>query len=1388
MAQRMDTMTSLGGSTAQSGIPPLSMRSLAELQQLCMRRHAFVVQLERELAALRQPSDLEARVEALEKVVKLGQQIGSVDDVNASGQHELLQLVRMVLTYPLIDKNVDLDEDDIKVEMSCWQLKVSRKGGHTISELSKEVYDDILRDLSWWKVDKVQEHSQEKALFIYLAKARHRSWTSPWYPGALNPHKKGIFAWKENQAPKGILKDLKIDVESYKNIEPGEPEDWNHEISTAMTPEQMCTGINVNESEACVQLVIHLDEEGLESATARVPLEEVFAADISAETLSVFLRGDRFAGETCQRREVADVELQSGKMGTSHHLSFRLPCKPAQGCSVKSPAFYNPALKITLAKAKPRPSFKLRLPFLAPRLAKLSGREILSKRPAFCVVVLVGTFAIAVGNARVQDWSSLGASWTPEQGPPTTMAPSANQGYLPAKEEVRVEQIVRVAQICNPRFFGAVGDGKTDDTDAFRSALQSCSANRSMEERFTLEIPAGTFLIGSVNLTSKMTLRLLRGSKLLGVSSPESYPLLPALPSYGLNRDWALDPYRRHSALLCGYNLSDVIIEGSGAGDGEGVVDGDGSWWWSRFSKTQPLANGRPSLIQFMYCTNITIRFIRLQNPAFWNTHFYASQSILVEHVNISAPYESPNTDGVNLDSVVNAIVRSSEISTGDDAIAIKSGLNQAGIKFAMPSAHIHLHDLIIHSKCLSVGSEMSGGIYDVRVENVKFGDSRPENLWHGIFIKSSRWRGGTVRDLSFQNIRSVARSGAKRKTKVFIEISMQYGSWNGPEGEASDVPPSFFNFSFDTISSNGAKQIAEISGLTDSPITDIVFKDIVGTNHEEGITCRRTRGVRMLNNGVKNTGCLPNLVDTSMRDELDRLDPPTARDGAISAESWLEKRKKLISAIFDGNVSLPTKSNPDQIQKLQRGLYAIHWDLPGHGWHGLRSTVFVAPLQKSTSAVLWHHGHHDCVCPDPSTKKKPGSKEKTRKYGVRPGWAQGPCRKGCMGAKHTKIMASNGTGYTWWDLDNVTRFFHSLGHNVFILSMPLVGVNFSPGRSTNWTDHWWFQTLESGGESTIRYFCEPVILTINYALSLGFKDVVLAGLSGGGWTTSLVAAMDSRITASIPVAGVLPWYLRFARTASGFEATGDIGDYEQICALMPFPFLDGARHKGYGWRVDAGREYCQACNYKCQFLLAGLEPYRWQLQILHEDDTCCYAAAGRHDEIRAYETDIRTAVTSQQPHGWFTVVVTDHRLHEFCAEDKMVIEAALTTRPNPKSSRWDVLPCDVLHGKHEVGARDVQVNFVADSEYPMCFGGLGGCCVPEASTWEIFMDDGSEQEKAHPVLKLGLAKAESSRGRWQEVFTQWQPWQSAKAMKEAYANQALEGSSAIALEDGDEE
>ena len=50
--------------------------------------------------------------------------------------------------------------------------------------------------------------------------------------------------------------------------------------------------------------------------------------------------------------------------------------------------------------------------------------------------------------------------------------------------------------------------------------------------------------------------------------------------------------------------------------------------------------------------------------------------------------------------------------------------------------------------------------------------------------------------------------------------------------------------------------------------------------------------------------------------------------------------------------------------------------------------------------------------------------------------------------------------GYSWWDLYNVSNFYHSLGHDVFILSMPLKGINLGPGT----TDKNLISSLTTGG------------------------------------------------------------------------------------------------------------------------------------------------------------------------------------------------------------------------------------------------------------------------------------------------------------------------------------
>ena len=59
---------------------------------------------------------------------------------------------------------------------------------------------------------------------------------------------------------------------------------------------------------------------------------------------------------------------------------------------------------------------------------------------------------------------------------------------------------------------------------------------------------------------------------------------------------------------------------------------------------------------------------------------------------------------------------------------------------------------------------------------------------------------------------------------------------------------------------------------------------------------------------------------------------------------------------------------------------------------------------------------------------------------------------------------------------------------------------------------HQWFQQFEDQGDDVMRYFLEPVVLVVNYAVEvLKYKHIVMAGLSGGGWTTTIAAVPSLR-------------------------------------------------------------------------------------------------------------------------------------------------------------------------------------------------------------------------------------------------------------------------------------
>lgn len=104
--------------------------------------------------------------------------------------------------------------------------------------------------------------------------------------------------------------------------------------------------------------------------------------------------------------------------------------------------------------------------------------------------------------------------------------------------------------------------------------------------------------------------------------------------------------------------------------------------------------------------------------------------------------------------------------------------------------------------------------------------------------------------------------------------------------------------------------------------------------------------------------------------------------------------------------------------------------------------------------------------------------------------------------------------------IPGVVDYFNQLGYDVMELMMPLIGCNTHAGASGG---HAWFKQWEEKGDHTMRYFIEPVALAAGYAKTLGYKHIVMVGLSGGGWTTTVAAAVVTDIELSFPTAGSTP-------------------------------------------------------------------------------------------------------------------------------------------------------------------------------------------------------------------------------------------------------------------------
>jgi polygalacturonase len=402
--------------------------------------------------------------------------------------------------------------------------------------------------------------------------------------------------------------------------------------------------------------------------------------------------------------------------------------------------------------------------------------------------------------------------------------------------------------------YGARNDGSAPATEAFRRAIAAARAAGGG----TIFVPAGRYTSGPIELFSNMTLQIDAGATVAFPVAP-----LPFVKGRYLGVE-ALVPM----PLIGGQDVENVAITGRGT-----LTTGDFGQWataygpapkildksenangphWDHLLKAleagQPVTEAdyraaapelRPSFICFTRSKNVLVEGLRIVGGPAFVVHLLYSENATVRNVTIDA-YPGPHANGIVVDSSRFVRIDDDYVDTGDDGIVIKAGKDADGLRVNRPSEDVAITNCTVHHAhgAVVIGSETSGSIRNVVASNMVADETE-----NGIRIKSRRGRGGVIEDVRFDNwtMQDVGKG---------IEVTSYYvmggESTTAPE-PVSKRTPIFRNVAISNVSIRGAKQVVDIEGSPEMPITGLRLLNVIGSG-TTGLSARFTDGMELHN------------------------------------------------------------------------------------------------------------------------------------------------------------------------------------------------------------------------------------------------------------------------------------------------------------------------------------------------------------------------------------------------------------------------------------------------------------------------------------------------------------------------------------------------------------
>ena len=398
--------------------------------------------------------------------------------------------------------------------------------------------------------------------------------------------------------------------------------------------------------------------------------------------------------------------------------------------------------------------------------------------------------------------------------------------------------------------YGAVGDGHTMNTEAFRKTIDACSRAGGG----TVIVPPGLWLTGPIQLKSNVNFHVERGALILFSPNHADYPIIKS-PTRGFIV----------ASPVYGFNLENVAITGTGLLDGSGVtwrpvkkekvtasmwkafvksggvVSDNGRMWWpskeaaegeqylrelrARKSKSELTAADflpardfmRPILLLLSKCKRVLVDGVTLENSPAFAMYPDRCEDVVIRDVKVNNEYWAQNGDGIDIASSKNVLVYKCTVTAGDDGICMKSSKDlsgQASLK------NIVIADCVVYHAHggFVMGSNTDGGMENISVKNCDYVGTDI-----GLRFKSARGRGGLVKNIYISDIymKDIVREA------ILFNTYYEEAQRNTRPQPVTPKTPIFKDFYISNVYCDGAREAVAVAGLPEMPVQDINLSNV---------------------------------------------------------------------------------------------------------------------------------------------------------------------------------------------------------------------------------------------------------------------------------------------------------------------------------------------------------------------------------------------------------------------------------------------------------------------------------------------------------------------------------------------------------------------------------